>query len=136
MDKQKKNSILIIDDEKSNITVLTDILQEEYKIHVVKDSREAVETAENQMPDIILLDIIMPHLDGYEVLAALKASEKTKDIPVIFTTGLDCAKEKSKGLALGIADYIAKPFHASVVKVRVEQQLMKIKRQMNRPPVL
>jgi PleD family two-component response regulator len=119
----KKNSILIIDDEKSNITVLTDILQEEYKIHVVKDSREALETAENQMPDIILLDIIMPHLDGYEVLAALKASEKTKDIPVIFTTGLDCEKEKNKGLAHGIADYIAKPFHASIVKVRIAKHL-------------
>jgi PleD family two-component response regulator len=120
---EKEYSILIIDDEKSNLTVLTDILHDEYNVHVVKDSREAVETAENQMPDIILLDIIMPYLDGYEVLAGLKASEKTRDIPVIFTTGLDCEKEKAKGLSLGIADYIAKPFHASLVKVRVERHL-------------
>jgi PleD family two-component response regulator len=119
----KKYSILIIDDEKSNITVLTDILHDEYKIHVVKDSREAVETAENQMPDVILLDIIMPYLDGYEVLAGLKASEKTKDIPVIFTSGLDCEKEKAKGLEHGIADFIAKPFHAPIVKVRIEKHL-------------
>ncbi|MCL2662844.1 MAG: response regulator [Oscillospiraceae bacterium] len=126
MTNQKKYSILIIDDEKSNITVLTDILHDEYKILVVKDSREAVETAENQMPDIILLDIIMPYLDGYEVLAGLKASELTKDIPVIFTTGLDCEKEKAKGMAHGIADYIAKPFHASMVKLRVARQLEKL----------
>jgi PleD family two-component response regulator len=122
-DKEKKYSILIIDDEKSNITVLTDILNDEYKIYVVKDSREAVETAENQMPDIILLDIIMPYLDGYEVLAGLKASEKTKDIPVIFTTGLDCEKEKARGMAQGIVDYIAKPFHASLVKLRILNHL-------------
>jgi len=120
---EKKHSILIIDDEKSNITVLTGILHDEYKIHVVKDSREAVITAENHLPDIILLDIIMPYLDGYEVLAGLKASEKTKDIPVIFTTGLDCEKEKAKGLARGIADYIVKPFIASVVKQSIERQL-------------
>jgi len=120
---EKKYSILIVDDEKSNITVLTDILHDEYKIHVVKDSREAVETAENQMPDIILLDIIMPYLDGYEVLAGLKASEKTKDIPVIFTTGLDCEKEKAKGISQGIVDYIAKPFHASIVKLRILHHL-------------
>jgi len=123
MNNQKKYSILIVDDEKSNITVLTDILHDEYNLYIVKDSREAVETAENQMPDIILLDIIMPYLDGYEVLAGLKASEKTKDIPVIFTTGLDCEKEKAKGISHGIADYIAKPFHASIVKVRVERHL-------------
>lgn len=126
MNNDKKHSILIIDDEKSNLTVLTDILHDEYKILVVKDSREAVETAESQMPDIILLDIIMPHLDGYEVLAGLKASEKTKDIPVIFTSGLDCENEKAKGLAHGVVDYIAKPFHASIVKVRVERQLEKL----------
>jgi len=123
MDNQKKHSILIIDDEKSNLTVLTDILRNEYKIHAVKDSREAVETAEKQMPDIILLDIIMPYLDGYEVLAALKASEKTKDIPVIFITGLDTEKEKAKGLSPDIAGYIEKPFHSSLVKLRILQHL-------------
>jgi len=123
---EKKHSILIVDDEKSNLTVLTDILHDEYNIYLVKDSREAVETAENQMPDVILLDIIMPYLDGYEVLAGLKASEKTKDIPVIFTSGLDCEKEKAKGMAQGIADYIVKPFHTSMVKLRVARQLEKL----------
>jgi len=123
MINERKHSILVIDDEKSNLTVLTDILHDEYKVHVVKDSREAVETAEAQMPDIILLDIIMPYLDGYEVLAGLKASEKTKDIPVIFITGLDTEKEKAKGMAQGIADFIAKPFRASLVKLRILQHL-------------
>jgi len=123
MSNEKKNSILIVDDEKSNITVLKDILKEEYKVLVVKDSREAVETAESYLPDLILLDIIMPYLDGYEVLAGLKASEKTKSIPVIFTTGLNSDEEKDKGFAHGIADYIVKPFHSTIVKHRIEQLL-------------
>jgi diguanylate cyclase (GGDEF)-like protein len=123
MNEQKKNSILIIDDEKSNITALTSILNGEYKVYAVKDSREALETAENDMPDVILLDIIMPEIDGYDVLAALRASEKTRDIPVIFITGLDSIEDEEKGLTLGAADYISKPFHSPIVKLRVHNQI-------------
>jgi len=123
MSEPKKNSVLIVDDEKSNIIVLTNILSAEYKILAVKDSREALRTAEENVPDVILLDIIMPEMDGYEVITALKASEKTKDIPVIFITGLDNTEAEEKGLSLGAADYITKPFHSTIVRLRVQNQL-------------
>ena len=123
MSEQRKNSILIVDDQKTNIIALTNILNEEYKVYAVIDSWEAVETAEEDMPDLILLDIVMPKMDGYEVIAALKNSEKARDIPVIFITGLDSADAEEKGLALGAVDYISKPFHAPIVKIRVQNQI-------------
>jgi len=128
MNTPKKNKILIVDDEKSNIIALTNILNTEYKVYAVRDSREAIETAEEDMPDVILLDIIMPEMDGYEVLTALKNSEKARDIPVIFVTGLDSTESEEKGLALGAADYISKPFHSSIVKLRVQNQIKLIER--------
>ena len=123
MSKLKQNRILVIDDEKSNIIALTNILNTEYKVYAVRDSREAVETVEKDMPDVILLDIIMPEIDGYEVISALKSSEKTRDIPVIFITGLNSAEAEEKGLALGAADYITKPFHSAIVRLRVQNQI-------------
>jgi len=123
MDEQKRKSVLIVDDEKSNIIVLTNILSAEYKIFAVKDSREAVKVAEENMPDVILLDIIMPEMDGYDVIAALKNSKKAKDIPVIFITGLNNNEAEEKGLALGAVDFIPKPFSPIVVKLRVENQI-------------
>ncbi|MCL2805991.1 MAG: ATP-binding protein [Treponema sp.] len=128
MSKTKKYSILIIDDEKSNIIALADILNTEYRVHAIRNSKEAAETAEEDLPDVILLDIIMPEMDGYAVIAALKKSEKTRDIPVIFITGLDNNEAEEKGLALGAADYISKPFHSSIVKLRVRNQIKLIER--------
>jgi len=128
MYKQKKYSILIIDDEKSNIIVLSDILKSEYKVFAVRDSREAVETAEEDIPDLILLDIIMPEMDGYAVITELKKSEKTRDIPVIFISGLDNIEAEEAGLALGAADYIPKPFNSSIVNLRVKNQIKLIER--------
>jgi len=123
MNESKKSKILIVDDEKSNVIALKSILDTEYKILAVKDSREAVKAAQENMPDVILLDIIMPEMDGYEVIKALKSSKKTTDIPVIFITGLDNSEAEEKGLALGAVDYITKPFHSVVVKLRVENQI-------------
>ena len=79
MNKQKKYSILIIDDEKSNIIELTDILDEDYDVYVVRESRQAQETAEKIKPHVILLDIIMPEMDGYEVITSLKKKRETRD---------------------------------------------------------
>jgi len=123
MSNPKKYGILIVDDEKSNIIVLSDILKNDYKIYAVRNSMEAVETAEEDMPDLILLDIVMPGMDGYAVITALKNSEKTRDIPVIFITGLDATEAEEKGLALGAVDYIPKPFHASIVKLKIRNQI-------------
>jgi diguanylate cyclase (GGDEF)-like protein len=126
MNKTKKNSVLIVDDETSNIMVLTHILSREYTIYAAKNGQDALETATEHSPDVILLDILMPGMSGYEVIAALKGSDKTRNIPVIFVTGLDNTQDEEKGLVLGAADYISKPFNDAIVKLRVLNQIKMI----------
>jgi len=128
MRDMNKYSILIVDDEPNNIIALTEILETDYTVFAEVDSVEALKTTEDAMPDIILLDILMPQMDGYEVIVALRGSEKTRDIPVIFITGLDSIEDEEKGLALGAVDYITKPFHNAVVKIRVENQIKILER--------
>ena len=123
MSEVKKNSILIVDDQNSNITALIHILGSEYTIHVAKNGRSAIQAAHKHLPDVILLDIIMPEMDGYSVLAELKAYPKTQNIPVIFISGLSDAADEEKGLAFGVSDYITKPFSAAIVKLRVKNQM-------------
>jgi PleD family two-component response regulator len=118
--------VLIIDDEKINIMALAHFLKPQYEITVAIDGPSGIEAAEKHSPDIILLDIIMPDMDGFDVITKLKESETTKDIPVIFITGLNSAKDEEKGLALGAVDFIAKPFNKPIVKARVEAQLRMI----------
>ena len=118
-----KHCILIVDDEISGIITLTGILEPYYKILSLQDSREAVSVAEQKQPDLILLDIFMPGIDGFEVLSRLKLNDKTKHIPVIIITGFDNRKAEENGLMLGAVDYIAKPFHPAIVKLRIENQL-------------
>ena len=122
MDKAQ-NSVLIVDDENSNIMELAHILGTEYTVYAAKNGQRAIEAAEKYLPDIILLDILMPDMDGYAVLVALKNSEKTQNIPVIFVTGLNDTESEEKGLALGASDYIFKPFSPAIVKVRVRNQI-------------
>jgi len=117
------NSVLVIDDETANIIALTGILSPLYNVLAAKNGTEAIIVANEHLPDVILLDVLMPDMDGYEVLSVLKSDEKTKNIPVIFITGLDSADAESKGLALGAADYIIKPFGSDVVKLRVQNQI-------------
>jgi len=119
----KMYSILIVDDEKSNILALTSILSNRYRILALRDSSETMSIAEKEVPDVILLDILMPELDGYEVIKMLKSNDKTKDIPVIFITGLDSAEAEELGLQMGAADYITKPFHSAIVRMRVQNQI-------------
>ncbi|MDR2965794.1 MAG: response regulator [Treponema sp.] len=126
MNKNRKNSILIVDDENSNILTLTHILNSDYNVYAAKDGLKAIQAANKYLPDIILLDIIMSEMDGYAVLAELKSSEKTQNIPVIFITGLSDVADEEKGLALGVADYITKPFSAAIVKLRVRNQMQMI----------
>jgi len=120
---EKKHNILIVDDESMNIKALAHILEGMYNIYTDKNGLDAVETAEKLLPDIILLDIIMPDIDGYEVITRLKASEKTQDIPVIFISGLSDPEAKAKGFALGAADYITKPFTSMNVKQKIAAHL-------------
>ena len=129
MEEAKKNSILIVDDEKNNIMVLTHILSPSYTIYASREGQDAIEIAQEYIPDVILLDVIMPGMDGYGVIEALKNSEKTRFIPVIFITGLRGDSDEEKGLSLGAADYISKPFNPANVRLRVQNQL-KITNQM------
>jgi len=119
----KKYCILIVDDEISGISTLTGILDPYYEILSLQESREAESTAERKQPDLILLDIFMPEIDGFEVITRLKLNEKTKHIPVIIITGFDNRKAEENGLMLGAVDYIAKPFHPAIVKLRIENQI-------------
>ena len=121
--KTEKNSLLIVDDEKYNIVALNQILSPEYTVYAAKSGQDAIEIANEHLPDVILLDILMPEMDGYEVIAALKSSPKTRDIPVIFITGLSDAPDEEKGLHLGAADYISKPFSTAIVKLRIKNQI-------------
>ena len=120
---ETKNSVLIVDDEKTSLLYLNRLLDSNYVIYTARHAEEAIERANKYLPDLILLDIIMPGMTGYEVLAALKASEKTRDIPVIFITGLSSGEDEMKGLDLGAADYISKPFNPGIVKLRVRNQI-------------
>jgi diguanylate cyclase (GGDEF)-like protein len=123
METDAKGSVLIVDDEKSNITTLTHILSPNYKIYAAKNGKDAIEAARDFLPSVILLDIVMPEMDGYMIISELKNSTKTREIPVIFITGLNSAESEEKGLALGASDYINKPFIPSIVRLRVQNQV-------------
>ncbi|MCL2498706.1 MAG: diguanylate cyclase [Defluviitaleaceae bacterium] len=123
MQNKKKNSILVVDDERSNISILRDILKDEYTVYAATDGQGAIEAATRLIPDIILLDIIMPEMDGYDVIALLRRNEATQEIPVIFITGLDNTEAEEKGLSMGAADYITKPFNHTIVRLRVKNQI-------------
>jgi len=118
-----RNRILIVDDERYNINVLNDLLKEDYNIMAAKSGEQALKAVEKAKPDLILLDVIMPDMDGYTVCQTLKANNETRDIPIIFITALDDASEETKGFELGAVDFISKPFHNTVVFARVRMHL-------------
>jgi len=126
MEEAKSNSVLVVDDESSNILALTHILGPDYVIYAAKNGQKGIEAADKYLPDVILLDIMMPEMDGYAVISALKNAETTRDIPVVFITGLSNADDEEKGLNLGAADYISKPFSPAIVKLRVRNQIKMI----------
>ena len=123
MDNIEKNSILIVDDEVINLEVLRGILGAEYTIYVTKSGVSALEIAGNYMPDLILLDINIPDMNGFDVLKALKTSEKTREIPVIIITGLGRYENEEKGLELEAVDFIRKPFNTKVVQARIRNHM-------------
>jgi len=125
MDNDKKNNVLVVDDEKINREILKNILGSDYTVYMAKDGPSTIKMADNLALDVILLDIVMPDMNGYDVLKVLKNNERTKNIPVIFITGLDSLEDEEKGLSLDAADFIQKPFSAMDVKLRVNKQLQK-----------
>jgi CheY-like chemotaxis protein len=122
-DNTSGKSVLIVDDENMNMFALTHILRSEYTVYAAKNGQSAIRIAKKQMPDVILLDILMPEMDGYEVLSLLKSDEETRKIPVIFVTGLISPEDEKKGLEMGAADYINKPFNSDTVRMKIHNQI-------------
>jgi diguanylate cyclase (GGDEF)-like protein len=116
-------TLLIVDDDKHNRLLLTELFEGEYKIIQAKNGLQALELARAHAPDLILLDVLMPEMDGMAVIRALKRDDATRHIPVIFITALDSAADEELGLDLGAVDYIAKPFHPPIARVRVRNHL-------------
>lgn len=118
------STILIVDDSPMNIKVLGETLKSTYKIRIATDGRKALEIARSTpAPDLILLDIIMPGMDGYEVCRKLQSDHSTKNIPIIFVTSMDEEKDETKGLELGAVDYITKPFSLPIVQARLKTHI-------------
>jgi diguanylate cyclase (GGDEF)-like protein len=120
--------ILVVDDAMENIQILNGALQGEHEVLFAKNGAKALELARTLRPDLILLDAVMPGMDGYAVCAALAAAADTRDIPVIFVTALNTPQHETRALAAGAADFITKPVNAAVVRARVRTHLT-IKRQ-------
>ncbi len=121
--ENKKQTILIVDDEPGNIEILSETLGDSHEILFAVSGKEALEIAAREIPDMIILDIIMPVMSGYEVLQNLKQDPSLKGTPVVFITALDQEDQETKGLTLGAVDYISKPFNTTIVKLRVKTQL-------------
>ncbi len=116
-------TILIVDDMTTNILILSDLLKDEYNIKVAKTGQKAIEITNSQAIDLILLDVEMPILNGYEVCKMLKDSQKTKNIPIIFVTARSGESDEEEGLNLGAIDYITKPFSKTIVKLRIRNHI-------------
>ncbi|UUZ51942.1 response regulator [Massilia sp. B-10] len=106
-----------------NIQILHQALQDEHDVLFAMNGQKALHIAQHQLPDLILLDAMMPDMDGYAVCAALRASEITRDIPIIFVTALKTPEDETRALSSGAADFISKPVNAAVVRARVRTQL-------------
>ena len=115
--------VMVVDDTETNIDILLETLGDDYRIVVALDGESALEDIARTPPDLILLDIMMPGMDGYEVCRKLKEGRKTRSIPVIFLTAMQEAGDEAHGLALGAVDYITKPFNPDLVRARVKNHL-------------
>lgn len=122
-EKSDTQRILVVDDVPTNIKVLLPTLKPHYDVSIATDGKRALQVAEAQRPDLILLDIIMPGMDGYDVCRRLKEGDSTRDIPVIFITAKDDEADEMTGLALGAVDYITKPFSTAIVLARIKTHI-------------
>ncbi len=121
-------TILIVDDEPLSVAMLSSLLEDEYHVTMANSGREALEIISRQPPDLILLDILMPVMDGYEVFRIVKRNPALRNVPILFITALGEAECESEGLEMGAGDYIVKPFNPSLVRLRVRNHL-ELKRQ-------
>jgi phosphoserine phosphatase RsbU/P len=115
--------VLIVDDVKANVDILVEALREEYKLSVALDGSKALDAVARNPPDLILLDIVMPDIDGYEICRRLRAAEATRELPIMFLSSLEDVKDKARGFEVGGNDYLTKPFEVLEVKARVRSLL-------------
>lgn len=120
----EKPTILIVDDDFINKEILAHALEDDYLILMANSGTEALQIAEQELPDTILLDIVMPEIDGYEVCETLRRNKNTQMIPIIFSTSKTSTEEEVLGLNLGASDYITKPYNLPLVKARVRNQVL------------
>lgn len=120
---RKKHSLLLVDDEATNLQLLRHTLQHEYRLIFAKDGKTALKLAQQEQPDLILLDIMMPDMSGYDVCEQLKNIQALRHVPIIFVTALSDSGDEEKGFSLGAVDYITKPFNPAIVKARVRTHL-------------
>lgn len=123
MQQGKRYSVLLIDDELINIKILSEVLKDEYTVVFATAGEEGIYRAIEAKPDIILLDVMMPGMDGYEVCARLQSEPRTAKIPVIFVTALGSPVHEVKGLDTGAIDYVTKPINGEIVKARIRNHL-------------
>ncbi|CAN7384401.1 diguanylate cyclase [Massilia sp. LjRoot122] len=119
--------VLVADDDAVNRDVLGELLKPEYTVLLAKNGAQTLERAARHLPDLILLDVMMPDMDGYEVLRRLRADPLTEHIAVIFISGLDRPEDEANGLKMGASDYITKPFNQTVVMARVALHLQVVR---------
>lgn len=120
--------ILLVDDAPTNIQVLNETLKDDYRLFFATSGKDALRLINESPPDLIILDVIMPDMDGYEVCRAIKANALSQDIPIIFITSMRQQEDEVIGLELGAVDYITKPFNPAIVRLRVRNQI-ELKRQ-------
>jgi putative two-component system response regulator len=121
---QQPPTLLVVDDVAENIEILNDILEQDYRVKVATNGEKALSIVmSEQPPDLILLDIMMPGIDGYEVCRRIKANPARRGIPIIFVTAMEDQEDEALGLALGAEDYITKPFNPYIVLARVKTHL-------------
>ncbi len=121
--KSQRSTVLLVDDIPSNIKILVGSLRESYRLVVATNGLDAIKAALEKKPDLILLDVMMPGMDGYEVCKRLKANVETATIPIIFVTAMDEEKDETRGFLLGAVDYIVKPISPVIVKARVQTHI-------------
>src|SRR5580704_6640305 len=118
-----ESRVLVVDDTETNIDVLVQTLGGEYNLSVALDGESALRSIEKNPPDIVLLDIVMPGLDGYAVCSRIRGNEAWRDIPVMFLSSLEDAQDKARGFEAGGNDYVTKPFEPLEVRARVRSLL-------------
>jgi len=118
-----QGTVLVVDDVIENITALSGMLRSDYRVVFATNGEEALEIVRNQQVDLILLDVMMPEMDGYEVCRRLKSDMTTREIPVVFVTALADARDEAVGLETGAVDYLHKPCHAAIVRLRVRMHM-------------